>query len=42
MSDLPLTLAVFAGVFMAWRWDSGLGPADGKIARGWLVSRRPH
>jgi Flp pilus assembly protein protease CpaA len=32
--NLPLTLAVFAGVFLAWRWDGGLGPADGKIAVG--------
>ena len=31
---LPLTLAVFAGVFLAWRWSGGLGPADGKIAVG--------
>ena len=31
---LLLTLAVFAGVFLAWRWSGGLGPADGKIAVG--------
>ena len=32
--NLPLTCAVFAGVFVAWRWGGGMGPADGKIAVG--------
>jgi hypothetical protein len=32
--NLPLTFAVFVGVFVAWRWGGGLGPADGKIAVG--------
>ncbi|MCX6032802.1 MAG: hypothetical protein NT169_26395 [Chloroflexi bacterium] len=31
---LSLTLAVFAGVFLAWRWSRGPGPADGEIAVG--------
>ena len=31
---LALTFAVCAGVFVAWRWHEGLGPADGKIAVG--------
>jgi Flp pilus assembly protein protease CpaA len=29
-----LTLAVFVGVVVAWRWGSGLGPADGKLVVG--------
>lgn len=29
-----LTLAVFVGVFVAWRWSGGLGPADGRTAVG--------
>jgi Flp pilus assembly protein protease CpaA len=32
--NLPLTFAVFAGVFVAWRWGGGLGPADGKLMVG--------
>ena len=32
--NLLLTLAVFAGAFLVWRWGGGLGPADGKIAVG--------
>lgn len=32
--NLPLTLAVFVGVVVAWRWGGGVGPADGKIAVG--------
>ncbi len=32
--NLLLTFAVFVGVFVAWRWGGGLGPADGKIAVG--------
>ncbi len=31
---LPLTLAVFLGVVVAWRWGGGMGPADGKLAVG--------
>ena len=31
-STLPLTLAVFVGVYVAWALGVGLGPADGKIA----------
>lgn len=27
-----LTLVLSAGVFVAWRWNGGLGPAYGKIA----------
>jgi len=34
MGNLLLTLAVFIGVVVAWRWNGGLGPADGKIAVG--------
>jgi hypothetical protein len=34
MDNLLLTLAVFFGVVVAWRWNGGLGPADGKIAVG--------
>jgi len=32
--NLLLTLAVFVGVVVAWRWGSGLGPADGKLMVG--------
>lgn len=32
--NLLLTLAVFVGVVVAWRWGGGMGPADGKIAVG--------
>ncbi len=32
--NLPLTLAVFVGVVVAWRWGGGMGPADGKLAVG--------
>ena len=38
--NLPLMLAVFAGVFAAWRWGGGLVPADGKVAVGLLARRR--
>ncbi len=34
MGTLPLTLAVFVGVVVAWRWGGGMGPADGKLAVG--------
>lgn len=32
--NLLLTLAVFIGVVVAWRWGGGMGPADGKLAVG--------
>ena len=32
--NLLLTLAVFIGVVVAWRWGGGMGSADGKIAVG--------
>lgn len=32
--NLLLTLAVFVGVVVAWRWCGGLGPADGKLMVG--------
>lgn len=35
MGNLPLTIATFIGVYMAFRWSGdGFGPADGKIAVG--------
>ena len=38
--NLSLTVAVFVGVFVAWRWSRRLGAADGKIAVG-LASIAP-
>jgi len=32
--NLVLTLAVFIGVVVAWRWGGGMGPADGKLMVG--------
>jgi Flp pilus assembly protein protease CpaA len=29
---LPLTIAVFIGVYVAWASGAGMGPADGKVA----------
>ena len=34
LGNFPLTLATFAGVYVAFRMGAGLGPADGKIAVG--------
>jgi Flp pilus assembly protein protease CpaA len=35
LGNLPLTLAAFVGVYMAFRWSGdGFGPADGKIVVG--------
>lgn len=31
---LPLTIAVFIGVYVAWASGAGMGPADGKLAVG--------
>ncbi len=33
-NNLLLTLAVFIGVVVAWRWGGRLGPADGKLMVG--------
>lgn len=32
--NLLLTLAVFIGIVVAWRWGGGVGPADGKLMVG--------
>ena len=34
LDTFPLTLAVFVGVYVAYRFGGGMGPADGKIAVG--------
>gem|GEM_PF-733707 len=35
VGNLPLTIATFIGVYMAFRWsEDGFGPADSKIAVG--------
>jgi len=35
LGNLPLTIATFAGVYVAFRWSGdGFGPADGKIVVG--------
>lgn len=34
VGNFLLTLATFIGVYVAFRMDAGLGPADGKIAVG--------
>ncbi len=39
--NLLLTLAVFIGVVVAWRWGGGVGPADGKLMVGMAALAPP-
>lgn len=39
--NLLLTFAVFIGVVVAWRWDGGVGPADGKLMVGMAALAPP-
>mgnify|MGYP001131705260 CR=1 FL=1 len=39
--NLLLTLAVFIGVIVAWRWGGGMGPADGKLMVGMAAVAPP-